>query len=87
MILQYNTIVWDKESAQGSNWVQEGVESESGQIVLKKKWNGPILMHIHDKQCEIMQKISGRVQTSVVSTMGPMGHQETSAKNMENLEN
>ena len=21
-----------------------------------KKWNGPILMHIYDKQCEIMQK-------------------------------
>ena len=22
-----------------------------------KKWNGPFLMHIYDKQCEIMQKI------------------------------
>ena len=25
--------------------------------VVEKKWNGPFLMHIFDKQCEIMQKI------------------------------
>ena len=29
-------------------------ERESGQMVLKKG-NGPILMHIYNKQCEIMQ--------------------------------
>ena len=34
LILQY-----DKESAEGSNWVSQGGESESGQMVLKKvKW-------------------------------------------------
>ena len=30
-------------------------ESESGQMVLKK-FNGPILMHIYDNKCEIVQK-------------------------------
>ncbi len=30
---------YDKESAEGSNWVSQGGESESGQMVLKKvKW-------------------------------------------------
>ena len=28
-----------------------------------KKWNGPFLMHIYDKQCEIMQKNNRRAQT------------------------
>ena len=31
--------LYDKESAKGSNWVSQGGESESGQMVLKKvKW-------------------------------------------------
>ena len=46
---------YDKVSDQPIIWVREMDESESGQMVLKK-WNGPILMHINDKQCEIMQK-------------------------------
>ena len=29
-----------------------------------KKWNGPILMRIHAKQCEIMQKINKKAQTA-----------------------
>ena len=53
---------YDKESAKGSNWVSQGGESESGQMVLKK-WNRPILMHIYAKQCEIMQKINEKAQT------------------------
>ena len=36
--------------------MRRGHESKSGQMVLKKKWNWPILMPIYDKQCEIMQK-------------------------------
>ena len=32
-------IAYGKESADGSNWVRQGDESESGQLVLKKvKW-------------------------------------------------
>ena len=51
------TSSYDNKSNEGSNWVRQGDESESGKIVLNK-WNGPFLMHIYDKQCGIMQKKS-----------------------------
>ena len=46
---------YDNVSDQPIIWVREMDEGESGQMVLKK-CNGPILMHIYDKKCEIVQK-------------------------------
>ena len=37
--------------------VWEGAKIKSGQMVLTR-WNGPILMHIYDKKCEIMPLLS-----------------------------
>ena len=49
----------------------------SERIVLKK-WNGPIVMHIYDKQCEIMQN------KKIISPKFQMGRQDLFAKNIEN---
>ena len=39
-------------------------------------------MHIYDKQCEIMQKINGRVQTFIFSVF-TMGRQELCGENAQ----
>ena len=44
------------------------------------------MMHIYDKQCGIIQKINGRVQTFRFSVF-TMGRQEIFAKEMEKQEN
>ena len=65
--------------------MRRGLESESGKMVLKML-NWPILMHIYDKQCEIMQKINGRVQTFRFSVF-TMGRQELCAENAKKHQN
>ena len=64
--------VYNMKSAEGSICVRQG--GESGQMGLKK-WNGPILMHIYDKQC-VQNFRFGVLQWDV--------RMEIFAKNMEN---
>ena len=44
-----------------------------------------MLMHIYDKQCGIMQKINGRVQTFRFSVL-TMGRQELCGENAQNTQ-
>ena len=51
-----------------------------------KKWNGPILMHIYAKQCEIMQKNRWKKSNGQIQNFA-RGSQLRGAKNMENWGN
>ena len=59
---------YDTESANGSNWVRQWDESESGQIVMTT-WIEPILMHILldiRKLCITLIQKSGRKANLVI---------------------
>ena len=55
---------WDKVSDQPIISVHKTDDSESGHMLSKKSEIGPILMHIYDKQCEIIEGYKNAISLS-----------------------